>query len=209
MVVFFTYPVLVALFAVTLRRERLTARRLLALGLTILGLSLVLGGRLGPGTTVTEAGVALAAGAAVCHALYLIVVRDGFPLVPPVQATALVLGGGVLVSGTAALVTLGTHVVGSWAASPAAWLAILFAGTVGAAFPKVWIIGGVRLIGSTRAAVLMLLEPVTAVVVAAVVLAQRPSVPELLGGVAVLLAVVIVRRPDPAAEVVRIPVEIA
>jgi drug/metabolite transporter (DMT)-like permease len=208
MVIFFTYPVQVALIAVLLRRERLTPRRLLALGLSVMGLVLVLGGRLGPEATITAAGVALAAGASICHALYLVIVRDGFPRVPPVQATSLVLAGGLVVSGTAALLINGTGIVGPWAASPLAWAAILFAGTMGAAFPKVWVISGVRLIGSTRAAVLMLMEPVTAVVVAALVLAQAPTLLELAGGGAVLAAVLVVQRRDPRAEVGRIAVNV-
>lgn len=207
MVIFFTYPVQVALIAVGLRRERLTRRRVVALALSVLGLALVLGGRLGPDTNVTAAGVALAAGASVCHALYLIVVRDGFPRVPPVQATSLVLAGGLVVSGTAALLVSGADVIGPWIASPVAWAAIVFAGTVGAAFPKVWVISGVRAIGSTRAAVLMLMEPVTAVVVAALVLAQAPTVLELSGGAAVLAAVLVVQKREADAEAVRIPVE--
>jgi DME family drug/metabolite transporter len=208
MVIFFTYPVQVAFMAVALGRERLTRRRIAALSLSVLGLALVLGGRLGPGTTVTAAGIAFAAGASVCHAVYLVVIRDGFPRVPSVQATSIVLAGGFLISGTAALVISGPAIAGSWVASPLAWAAVIFAGTIGAALPKVWVIAGVRVIGSTRAAVLMLLEPVTAVVVAAVVLAQTPTILELAGGAAVLAAVLVVQRQDPAAEVVRIPVNV-
>lgn len=208
-VIFFTYPVQVALIAVALRRERLTRRRVAALALSALGLALVLGGRLGPDTNVTAEGVALAAGAAICHAVYLVVVRDGFPRVPPVQATSLVLAGGLVISGTAALVVSGPGVLGPWVASPLAWAAIVFAGTIGAALPKVWVISGVRAIGSTRAALLMLMEPVTAVVVAALVLAQSPTIFELAGGAAVLAAVLVVRRREPQSEGARIPVNAA
>jgi len=58
------------------------------------------------------------------------------------------------------------------------------------------VIGGVRLIGSTRVAVAMLMEPVVAVVVAAVALGQRLTVLELAGGAAILVAVVLMQlRP--------------
>ena len=62
-------------------------------------------------------------------------------------------------------------------------------------------IGGVRLIGSTRAAVALLMEPVVAVVVAALVLGQRLTVYELAGGAAILAAVVLV-VPLPVAPLV-------
>ncbi len=59
-------------------------------------------------------------------------------------------------------------------------------------------IGGVRLIGSTRAAVALLIEPVVAVVVANLVLGQQLSAAELAGGAAILAAVVLAQRPATA-----------
>jgi drug/metabolite transporter, DME family len=200
MVIFYTYPVLVAAGSVALGRERLTQARVAALAFSGVGLALVLGSQVGPEAHATVAGLVLAGIAAVCHAAYLIVVRDGFSRVPSVQATSLVLAGGLVISGSAALIMSGSDVVGPWVQSPVAWAAILCAGTFGAALPKVWVISGVRVIGSTRAAVLMLMEPVVAVVVAAVALGQGMTVLELLGGAAILVAVLIVQRPDPAAD---------
>ncbi len=197
MVFFYSYPVLVALLSAALGRERLTPTRLLAIGVACVGLALVLGGQLGPGAHATAAGVALAVGAAICHALYLVAVRGGFDAVPSVQATSLVLLGGVVISGTAAFLVEGTGSVGEWLASPVAWAAILCAGTLGA-LPKVWVIGGVRRIGSTRAAVALLMEPVVAVVVAALVLGQGLTFIELVGGAAILGAVVLVQIPAPS-----------
>jgi drug/metabolite transporter (DMT)-like permease len=205
MVIFFTYPVLTALISTALGRERLTPRRIAALAVAGLGLALVLGGRLGPNSNVTADGVLLATGAAVCHAVYLVVIRGGFPSVPAGQATALVLSGGIVISGAAALVAGATATVGSWIGSTTALVAILLAGTVGA-LPKVLVIRGVRLVGSTRAAVLMLMEPVTAVIAAAILLRQVPTPLEVLGGILVLAAVLIVQRPDPGAEIASEPI---
>ena len=159
MVIFYCYPVLVALMSAALGRERLTRVRILALALACAGLALALGSQLGPEAHATAAGVALAGIAATCHAVYLVAIRGGFDDVPSVQATSLVLAGGLVISGTAALLIGGPGVVGEWLASPVAWAAILCAGTFGA-LPKVWVMGGVRLIGSTRAAVAMTVEPV-------------------------------------------------
>ena len=195
MAVYYLYPVLVAVLSAALGRERLTAVRVLALGIACGGLALVLGGQLDPGAHATVAGIALAAGAALCQAVYLVAIRGGFDDVPGVQATTVVLVGGLVVSGTAALLLEGVASAGAWIASPTAWFAIAFAGTVGA-LPKVWVMGGVRLIGSTRAALALLTEPVVAGVVAALLLGQRLSAAELAGGAAILAAVVLVRRSD-------------
>ncbi|MGZ8515372.1 MAG: DMT family transporter [Candidatus Limnocylindrales bacterium] len=206
MAVFYLYPVLTALMSAALGRERLTPVRLLALAIACSGLALVLGSQLGPDTHATAAGIALAALAATCHAVYLVSIRGGFDDVPGVQATSLVLAGGLVISGTAALVIGGPGLAGAWLGSPVAWAAILCAATLGA-LPKVWVIGGVRLIGSTRAAVALLMEPVVAVVVAALVLDQRLTVYELAGAAAILVAVVLAQLP-PRGSVKRTAVEV-
>ncbi len=194
MLLYYAYPAIVAGLSAALGRERLTAVRAMALLCAAAGIALVLGGQLGPETNATAAGVALAGAAATCHAIYLVAIRGGFDDVPAVQATSLVLAGGVLISGSAAILMVGGGVVGAWLGSPVAWLAIACAGTFGA-LPKVWIIGGVRRIGSTAAAVAMLIEPLVAVGVAAAVLGQRLTAIELVGGGAILIAVVLAQIP--------------
>ena len=128
MAVFYLYPVLVALMSAALGRERLTPVRVLALAIACAGLALVLGSQLGPEAHATAAGIALAGVAATCHAVYLVVIRGGFDDVPGVQATSLVLAGGLVISGTAALVLAGAGVGGRVAGVTAAWAAILCAG---------------------------------------------------------------------------------
>lgn len=195
MTLFYMYPVLVMLALAGLGRERVTALRVGALGLAMAGLVLVVGGQVGPDADVTLPGVGLALAAAVCQAAYLVVSRDGYLSVPPVQATSLILLGGMIISGAAAVVTGGFGDAGAWLAQPVVWVAVLLAGTVGAAIPKVLVLMGVRRIGGTRTAMLMLAEPVVAVVSAAVVLGQPITGAEVLGGAAILMAAALVQRP--------------
>ena len=172
MTLFYTYPVLVMVAMAAMGLERITPLRLAALVLAMAGLVLVVGSQVGPEAHVTLAGVGLALAAAVCQAAYLVVSRDGYTSVPAVQATSLILLGGMLISGTAALLTGGFSSVAGWATEPIVWMAVLLAGTIGAAIPKVLVLMGVRRIGGTRTAMVMLAEPVVAVVAAALVLGQ-------------------------------------
>jgi drug/metabolite transporter (DMT)-like permease len=182
--------------------------RITALASAGLGIVLVLGDQVGPDAQASLAGIALAFLAALCHAAYLIIVKGGFDRVPAAQATACVLTGGFAISGTAAVVMYGTGVLGAWVVSPVAWAAILFIGSFGAAIPKIWVISGVRIVGATRSAILMLAEPITAVVVAALVLGQTLTTQQVVGGALILGAVVLVQRRDPRAEVgARVPEE--
>jgi DME family drug/metabolite transporter len=195
MTLFYTYPVLVMVAMAAMRQERVTPVRLGALGLAMAGLVLVVGSQVGPDAQVTLAGVSLALAAAVCQAAYLVVSRDGYTSVPAVQATSLILLGGMLISGTAALLTGGFASPDTWGVEPVVWIAVLLAGTIGAAIPKVMVLMGVRRIGGTRTAMVMLAEPVVAVVSAAIVLGQPVTLPEVLGGGAILLAAALVQRP--------------
>jgi len=201
LILFYLNPAIVAVASAVLGRERLTRTRIAALALAGFGLALVLGGQVGPDAHATPVGVALALFAAVCHATYYLVVREGFPHVPAVQATSLVLAGGFIIAGGAALVLEGAGVVGPWVGDPAAWATVFVAATFGAAFPKVLIMRSVRTIGPTRASLVALIEPVTGVVVAALVLGQTMSAAEVLGGAAILVAAAIVQRPDPAVRI--------
>jgi drug/metabolite transporter (DMT)-like permease len=200
-VIFYTYPMLTAVGSAALGRERLTRRRILALAIAVGGVVLALGGQVGSDATASVAGIVLAFLAALGHAAYLIIVKGGFDRVPPAQGVACVLTGGFVISGAAALVLYGTGVVGPWVTSPVTWAVILFIGSFGAAFPKMWVMGGVRVVGATRTAILMLAEPISAIVVAAIVLGQTLTLAQAAGGALVLAACVLVQLRDPGVEV--------
>ena len=195
MTLFYTYPVLVMMALAALRLERVTPVRLGALALAMVGLLLVVGSEVGPEAQVTLAGIGLALTAAVCQAAYLVVSRDGYTTVPAVQATSLILLGGMVIAGTTAVATGGLATTGSWLGEPVVWVAVALAGTIGAAIPKVLVLMGVRRIGGSRTAMIMLAEPVVAVVSAALVLGQPMTVLQLAGGSAILLAAALVQRP--------------
>jgi drug/metabolite transporter, DME family len=193
MAVYYCYPLLVALIDVAIGRERRSARLVIALTGAVAGLVLVVGSQVGETAQPTAAGVLLAAGAAVAQAIFFVVSRDGYPSVPAEHATALILLGGALLSGVAVVVVGETRAIGAWIASPAALLLVALAGTLGAAFAKLLLLRGVRAIGSTRAALLMLIEPVAGVVIAAIVLGQAITPVQVAGGAAILAAAATVR----------------
>jgi drug/metabolite transporter (DMT)-like permease len=84
-----------------------------------------------------------------------------------------------------------------------AWLLILMAGLFSAALPTAGLLAGYRRIGPTRGAVLMLFEPLTGALLAALLLAEQPAPIQLAGGLAVLVGAMLVqltpaRRASPA-----------
>lgn len=197
--VYFCYPLLVAGASIALGRERLTTTRALALGIALGGLVFVVLGGSGVSGRVSVVGIALAGFAAACQATYLVASRSGFTRVPSQQATGVILAGAaVLMWLVAAPAEIASGHPGSWLASPTAWAAIAVAGVLGAALAKVWMLRGVRRVGGTRAAVLMLAEPVTGVLLASIVLSQGLTGVQIAGGVAVLAGAMLAQRPASA-----------
>jgi len=79
---------------------------------------------------------------------------------------------------------------------------VLLAGVVGAGVPTLCFITGIRLLGAPRAAILATLEPVVGVGLAALLLGERPALLQLLGGLLIIGAGVLlqVRAPNELAE---------
>lgn len=205
LIVFYTFPMWVAVAAVPVFGEHLGLRKLAAIGLSGVGLVLLLAS---PGSSdgIDALGVALALLASLCQTGFALVGAGGFRSVPPLQSAALL-----------RLFSLGIYLVvlvpllviagqgGSLVAplgDPGAWLLILLAGIVGAAIPAVLIIAGYRRLGPTRGAVLMLVEPVTGALLAMLLLSEQPTPLQLVGGALVLVGAALVQlapvsRPAP------------
>ena len=194
--VYFSYPLIVSMASIALGRERMTLVRGAALVTALAGLTaVVLGGGGGVGS-LSLAGLLLAGVAATCQATYVVASRAGFTRVPSEQATAVILAGGAALMWLVALPSeMFSGKTAAWIGSPTAWVAIAVAGILGAALAKVWLLRGVRRVGGTRASVLMLSEPVTGVVLAAVLLGQGMSMVQVAGGVAVLAGAMLAQRP--------------
>ena len=193
---FYTYPAMVAVVNVVLGRERLDAPRIVALLLALAGMVMVVAAQLDPaaGIRFDVIGLALAFGAALSQTVYVTVSRDGYSQVPTDQAITVVM-----------LVTaLGAAALAALTAGPASLIPpldaqgflplLLFTGIFAAAVPSLGFLYGIRAIGGLRAGILMLFEPVVGVALAAWLLAEGLAPIQVLGGVLILAAAVILQR---------------
>jgi drug/metabolite transporter (DMT)-like permease len=192
---FYTYPAMVALVAILLGRDRPTPEVLLALGVATGGMLLVVAGSLDPAATRFEPfGFALALGAAASQTVFVTIGRDGYRSIPTETATAFILGA--TLAGCLAI-GLGTG-LGRELALPAREPATLLplvvvAGVLVAALPSVLFLSAIRRVGGTRAGVVMLLEPVGGVMLAAVLLGESLRPVQLVGAAAVLGAALLLQ----------------
>ena len=70
---------------------------------------------------------------------------------------------------------------------------LAFTGLFAAAIPSILFLTGIRRIGGTRAGILMLFEPVVGVALAAILLGESIAPVQVLGGLAILAAAVILQ----------------
>ena len=93
----------------------------------------------------------------------------------------------------------------------AAATTMLLAGVVGAGVPTLCFITGIRLLGAPRAAILSTFEPLVGVGLAALLLGEQPALLQLVGGLLIIGAGVLlqVRSPQEIAEHEAVPAEAA
>jgi drug/metabolite transporter (DMT)-like permease len=203
LMLFYTYPAMVAAVAVLTGRERLTGWRAAALALASSGAVLVLLGGLVPsgGIEIDPIGVLLALGAAASQTVFITISRHGYRGVPAETATMVILlgsaVGAVLVAIAAGLAA--QLLVPLERLQP--WPIVLVAGILGAALPSFLFLTAIRRIGGTRTGILMLWEPVVGVVLAALLLGERLVPVQIAGGALVLGAALLLQlASDPAEE---------
>lgn len=199
---FYTYPALVAVVAVALGHERLDGAGWTALLLAVGGMVLVVGGGLGDGAvgSIQPLGVALGLAAAACQTVFVTISRGRYRAIPAEQAMGWIL----LV--TAAACGLGSVAAGDDVGLPvrsgSALVLVAIAGTVAAGIPSVLFLAGLRVIGGTRAGILMLIEPLVGVSLAAILLAEGLHPVQVVGGIAILGAAILLQREAPPGETV-------
>lgn len=203
LMMFYTYPAGVAVVDVVAGHERLTRWRATALALSTGGVVLVLAG----GSAASEAAPNVAAGvllgllASAAQVVFVTVSRSGYRSVPAAGASIVIMATAVV--GASALAVLAGSGSGLLVplATPGVWPLILLAGVAAAGISSSLFLVAIRRIGGTRAGILMLFEPVTGVILAAIVLGESMSPAQVAGTVLVLAgALVLQRGSDPDLE---------
>jgi drug/metabolite transporter, DME family len=193
---FYTYPVIVAIANVALGREALDRPRIVALSLAVAGMIAVVASQLDPsaGIRFDAVGFGLALSAALSQAVFVIVSRSGYRAVPADQAMTVILAVTVVCCGLLALVTGADAQLSYPLGDPSVLPLLAFTGLFAAAIPSVLFLTGIRLIGGTRAGILMLFEPVVGVALAAILLDEGLAPIQVAGGAAILAAALILQR---------------
>jgi len=194
----YTYPAVVFGIAIALGSERADRPRVIALGLATAGAALVLAG--GGAGALDALGVTLALAAAALYSVYIIVSDRVVAHIDPFLLGALITTGAAVTLSIVGLASgslrLGFEPAG-WA-----WIAALGLGSTVLAISA--FMAGLNLVGPATAAIVSTIEPVVTVVLAMAFFAERLAPIQVVGGILVLTAVILlaanVRRSVPSIE---------
>ncbi|MGE5398041.1 MAG: DMT family transporter [Chitinophagales bacterium] len=188
-VVFFTYPVIVALLSRIVLKEKWEFRFLAGLILALLGLVLVTG-ILGGWGTVSSLGVVLILLGSVCYALFSLIGQLTVENTNPLTLTATFSLIGILVVSS----FYGGEIKSLWPFTPnqlAIGLVMALFNTTGSVS---FFMKGVEKIGATKASLASIVEPAITVGLGFIFLQERLTSMQLIGGIMVLVSIVIVMR---------------
>jgi drug/metabolite transporter (DMT)-like permease len=180
---FYVYPALVTVAELSTGKLRATRRLLGALGLSVAGTALIV--VTGGDVDITPAGILFALGSAVSFAVYLLVSGRAVVRTDPMVNGAWVAAGAALSLATQGLVSGGLRDPGS-----DAWLMLANGVATAAAFSLLF--AALARLGASRTAVVMTLEALSSVVLAALLLGETIGPVQLVGGAAILAATVLI-----------------
>jgi drug/metabolite transporter (DMT)-like permease len=203
LMLFYTYPAGVVVTEILLGRERVTAVRLLALGLSSLGVVLVLVGGLNASDSgsLDLLGVILGLVSAASQVVFVTVSRHGYRSVPADAATLVILTTSAVGASMLAIAVGQADGLVAPLQSREPWPSLILAGVAAAGLSSLLFLTAIRKIGGTRTGILMLWEPVVGVILAALWLGEALAPLQLAGGALVLAgAVVLQLQSDPELE---------
>ena len=181
----YVFPAIVAVLAAVVLKQRLTRIKIAAVIIALVGTALTIG-QLGGGTPL---GIALGLLSAVAYAIYILISSQLTPRAGAIPATTVVV--------LAAATVLSTIVAirgPQFPTTGAGWAAVAGLAIVSTVVAIGTFFAGLERIGPAEASTISTIEPVVTVALAAVILGETVSPIQLLGGILILGAVIVLAR---------------
>jgi drug/metabolite transporter (DMT)-like permease len=185
-------PAFIALLGWAAGTESVSRRAWVGIALSIAGIGLVVfgGSAAAPGKS-TLLGNALVMAGSLCWAVFTVLLKPYTHRVDGVQLSAVTMVGGsiaLLIAASPSIAAADWRSVG-----PPAWGAIVYSGIAGLVIAYLFWYRGVRVLGPTRTAMYVNLQPVFALFIAWVALGEQPGLPQLLGAAGVMAGLLLAR----------------
>jgi DME family drug/metabolite transporter len=196
----YTTPLVTALIAPVLIAERIGPRTAGALAVSLAGIAIVtLFGPTGGESAVRPLGVGLAALAALSYGLLIVLVKKWAHEVEPVRVALIQTSVGALLLSPALVVADYGDMTGK------AWAELALLGIVLTGLSGFLYMTAIRWVDATEAGILSYVEPVSAAILAVLLLGESLTAAVVIGGVLIVGSGVAVILADEGREVERVP----
>ncbi|MGN6377470.1 MAG: DMT family transporter [Gaiellales bacterium] len=179
-------PAFAALFASALKHERVRPRHYGALGVSVVGVAIVIEGGAGL-AGVSLRGDLLAVGAAVTWAAYSVMLRPLFARYSAARVSALMIVLGAFMLLPFGLPQMSTQDWGS--IQPLSWSAWAYSAIFPLVVTNLLYFRSLRRIGASRATLYMYLQPFLGALFAAILLGEQVTALEVVGGIVIIAGV--------------------
>ncbi|UCP11255.1 DMT family transporter [Pseudomonas sp. MM213] len=191
-------PAVIGLASCLLFKERLSRAKVIGIAICIAGASLVIVSRhpqLLAGQADAWFGDLLIFGCVLGWGIYSLFSRDLNQTLGPVQTVTYSILLGTVMLWVASAVRGEVSVAALVSLDPAQWLSLMYLGVLGSALAYIGYYDGLRKIGATRSGVFIALNPLTAVILGALLLGERLTLTMCLGGGLILAGIFLCNKP--------------
>ena len=179
--ILYLFPVLVAVMAPLLLKEKTERGTFLCLAIALAGTAVLSWGQVGGGGSSSAKGLALAFSSAVFWGLLMLIWKK-------LRETLSSLTIGFWTNTVAAVVTAGFAIPLTWIVTPKGWAAIGVFGTVSFGVAGLIYFYALKRVKAQDAALLSYIEPVSAMIFGFALLSESPNWQDLVGAVLILAA---------------------
>lgn len=189
MVIFFTFPLFVALLSCIVNKAPLNKPTILSLSLIAMGLVLIAFGD-PENTTINSTGLCYALLSGFGYGLYVFLSKESSKNVPSsVSAFMICLGNAAAFFLYSLLKQDPLLMPTAWST----WQTLFLFALIGTVLPVFFLLYGMKTLSANKASIISVLEPVTILAVGALILNEPVSSLQLLGSVIILLSAVVVQ----------------
>ncbi|MFC1468204.1 DMT family transporter [Verrucomicrobiota bacterium] len=191
-IIFSCNPAFVALFAPFLLGEKVSAGKIVSVGLCLAGISWI-GFNFEQTGSPSFVGVILMFVSAICFAFYTVLLKKA---VPNYGALTITCAAGLFGSLFLVPITLGLEGLGGWNCGITGWLGVLYLGVVATGFGYLFYFYGISHVEASLGSMTFFLKPFIAALLAWLMLGEKLSRSVLVGGVIILAGIAITIIPQ-------------
>jgi drug/metabolite transporter (DMT)-like permease len=192
-ILLYLYPSFVTILASIFLKKPVTVFTIAALLITFTGTVLIIGLDTGSSQVL---GIVLGITAAVLYSIYIVVGSKVLLNAGAFSAsTVVIISAGVIFSGIVAV--RGAN----FPATVGGWIAVFAIALVSTVLAIVTFFAGLKKIGPANASMISTLEPVVTVSLAVIILGESVSIPKIIGGIMILVAVILLAKKETYSQI--------